>query len=87
MMSLLRERDICVCEFVDMLELSQPGISQHLRKLKGADLVTESRRGQWVYYSLNLADKPHIWDVLRHIPSQKALLAKIESTCGDGVPS
>ena len=85
MLSLLRERDLCVCEFVDILEMSQPGVSQHLRKMKDAGLLNESRKGQWIYYSLNLGDKPYIQDVLKHLPSQKELLTKIISTCANGV--
>lgn len=84
MLSLLRERDLCVCELVDILEMSQPSISQHLRKMKDAGLLNENRKGQWIYYSLNLADKPHIQDVLRYIPSQNELLDKITSTCNTG---
>ena len=42
--------------FVNLLELfkmSQPAISQHVRKLKDAGLIGETRRGQWIIYSLN----------------------------------
>ncbi|MBD8836950.1 MULTISPECIES: metalloregulator ArsR/SmtB family transcription factor [Paenibacillus] len=31
-LTLLKEREWCVCEFVEILDMSQPGISQHLRK-------------------------------------------------------
>lgn len=85
MLSLLRERDLCVCEIVDIMEMSQPSISQHLRKLKNAGMLRESRKGQWVYYSLHLHDKPYIQDILKHIPSHKEMLAKITSTCTNGV--
>lgn len=43
----------CVCEFVDVFQMSQPAVSQHLRKLKDARLVKEQRKGQWVIYSLD----------------------------------
>lgn len=42
-----------VNELVDIIKLSQPAISQHLRTLKESDLVTDERKGQEVYYSLN----------------------------------
>ena len=35
MMKLLQSHDCCVCEFVEIFKMSQPAISQHLRKLKG----------------------------------------------------
>lgn len=53
MVKLLESHEYCVCEFVDMFDMSQPAISQHLRKLKEIGLVNEERRGQWIYYSLN----------------------------------
>ncbi|MDA8334008.1 MAG: metalloregulator ArsR/SmtB family transcription factor [Peptococcaceae bacterium] len=52
MLGLLRIRDICVCEFVQLFDLSQPSISQHLHRLKEAGLVTGHRRGMWVLYRL-----------------------------------
>jgi len=51
--ALLMKRELCVCELLEVFEMSQPSISQHLRKLKDAGLVKETRRGQWIYYSLN----------------------------------
>ena len=74
MLTLMKEKELCVCEIVDILNMSQPGISQHLRKLKSQGLVNESRRGQWVYYSLNVEDKPYIKGVLDHMPSMVHLL-------------
>lgn len=53
-LKLVSEKEYCVCQFVDMFEMSQPSISQHLKKLKDAGLVSESRKGQWRFYSLNL---------------------------------
>ncbi|MBY4605481.1 metalloregulator ArsR/SmtB family transcription factor [Bacillus rugosus] len=53
MMKLFLEKEYCVCQLVDMFEMSQPAISQHLRKLKNAGFVNEERRGQWRYYSIN----------------------------------
>ncbi|OLS34835.1 helix-turn-helix transcriptional regulator [Bacillus sp. MRMR6] len=51
--ALLMKRELCVCELLEVFDVSQPSISQHLRKLKDAGLVKETRRGQWIYYSLN----------------------------------
>ncbi|KKC47771.1 transcriptional regulator [Paenibacillus sp. VTT E-133280] len=72
--ALLQVKELCVCEIVDILKTSQPNISQHMRKLRDGGLVKESRRGQWVYYSLCLEDKPYILDILKEIPSQAALI-------------
>lgn len=75
MLSLLKEREWCVCEFVDIFEISQPAISQHLRKLKSQGIVKESKRGQWVHYSLNIEAKPYIQAVLDQMPDSKTILS------------
>lgn len=87
MLSLLKEREWCVCEFVDIFDISQPAISQHLRKLKSRGIVRESKRGQWVHYSLNVEDKPHLRAVLQEMPSSESILAalnkELKATCCD----
>ncbi|MEC0371346.1 metalloregulator ArsR/SmtB family transcription factor [Paenibacillus chibensis] len=72
---LLKDREWCVCELVEVLSISQPGISQHMRKLKSHGIVNESRRGQWVYYSLNVQDKPYIHAVLDYMPGTAGTLS------------
>ncbi|MFT8323414.1 MAG: metalloregulator ArsR/SmtB family transcription factor [Bacillus sp. (in: firmicutes)] len=73
MLGMLLHNDCCVCEFVELFKMSQPAISQHVRKLKDASLVNEQRRGQWVIYSLNRKNTyfPLVLDILSHIPDQK----------------
>jgi ArsR family transcriptional regulator len=44
---------VCVCEFVPALELSQPTVSHHLKKLTEAGLLEREERGKWAYYSLS----------------------------------
>lgn len=42
-----------VGEIVRAVKMSQPAVSQHLKTLKACNLVTDHRRGQEVYYSVN----------------------------------
>ena len=44
---------VCVCEFTGPLQLSQPTVSHHLKKLVQAGLLEREQRGIWAYYSLN----------------------------------
>ena len=55
-LSLLQGRELCVCDLTEVLEISQPGVSQHMRRLRQAGFVHERRGGQWIYYSLNMAN-------------------------------
>lgn len=70
-LALLKERDMCVCDIVAILETTQPNVSQHLKKLKSSGLVGETRRSQWIYYSLNVDDRPYLKQVLEQLPSMK----------------
>lgn len=51
-LNLLRQREICVCEIVDVLGLNQSKVSRHLATLKHAGLVSCRRDGPWIYYAL-----------------------------------
>lgn len=85
MVKILDSRETCVCEFVELFKVSQPAVSQHLRKLKDLGLVTESRKCQWIMYSLNNKNTyyPILQDILKHIPDQAYRLADdIQIKCG-----
>lgn len=77
-LALLREKEMCVCDIVNILETTQPNISQHLRKLKTGGLVNETRRSQWIYYSLHIEDKPYLSGILDALPSMKEELSKLK---------
>jgi ArsR family transcriptional regulator len=53
MMLLLTREELCVCDIVDSLDTSQPMISRHLAQLRACDLVSDHRKGQWMYYRLH----------------------------------
>ncbi|MBA2870569.1 ArsR family transcriptional regulator [Anoxybacillus calidus] len=79
-MALLDNNDCCVCELVEIFQMSQPAISQHLRKLKDVGLVKETRKAQWIFYSMNKEHEMYslIKDILAHIPDQQEKLKELE---------
>lgn len=80
-LSLLKEEEMCVCDIVDILETTQPNISQHLKKLKNGGLVVETRKSQWIYYSLHIEDKPYLKAIIDELPSMKEQLRKRNPDC------
>jgi Predicted transcriptional regulators len=78
-LGLLQEKELCVTDIVELLGTSQPNASQHLRKLKSAGLIGEEKRGQWVYYSLNLNDFPDLRIFLSQLPGRKERLRSLSS--------
>ncbi len=49
---ILLEGEQSVLALADLVDLSQPAMSHHLKKLRSADLVQTRRDGQTIYYSL-----------------------------------
>ncbi|MCC3373067.1 metalloregulator ArsR/SmtB family transcription factor [Cohnella sp. REN36] len=80
-LALLKEKEMCVCDIVDILETTQPNASQHLKKLKGGGLVNETRRSQWIYYSLSVEDKPYLKEIIEQLPSMRGKIQSLH--CND----
>jgi ArsR family transcriptional regulator, arsenate/arsenite/antimonite-responsive transcriptional repressor len=57
-LQILSRRESCVCELIGHLDLPQPLVSYHLRRLREAGLVRSRRKAQWVYYSI----EPRAWE-------------------------
>ncbi|WP_189396784.1 ArsR/SmtB family transcription factor, partial [Salegentibacter mishustinae] len=47
------ENELCPCDIADILEMSVPAVSQHIRKIKDAGIISSRREGQTLFYSLN----------------------------------
>ena len=52
-LKVLCERDCCVCEVSQALDISQSRASRNLNILEGAGFVRSSRDGLWIVYSIN----------------------------------
>lgn len=46
------ETELCPCDLSDILGMSIPAISQHLRKLKDGNIVDSKKEGQTIFYSI-----------------------------------
>jgi ArsR family transcriptional regulator, arsenate/arsenite/antimonite-responsive transcriptional repressor len=53
---LLRQGELCVCDFVEVLSVTQSKASRHLRYLVNAGLIQDRRAGIWVYF--RIAEEP-----------------------------
>lgn len=52
LLNLMRDQEICVCYFVEILEQGQPKISRHLAYLRRAGIVEARRDGKWMHYRI-----------------------------------
>jgi ArsR family transcriptional regulator len=58
------DQPVCACDVQDDLEVSQPTVSFHLKKLLDAGLLQREQRGVWAYYSIDRDAAARIRDVL-----------------------
>lgn len=80
----MAKQNVCVCEFTEQLNLSQPKISRHLALLRNLGVLLDQRQGQWVYYRLN-PDLP-VWanevlTVIAQDPEIQKLKSTISTSC------
>jgi ArsR family transcriptional regulator len=52
LLNLMRESEVCVCFFVEILKTNQPKISRHLAYLRRAGIVGARRQGPWMHYRI-----------------------------------
>ena len=63
----LRRGELCVCELVDALEISQSTLSGHLQVLRRTGMVTIKKEGRWIYYSLADRKTALIEEIFSHL--------------------
>jgi ArsR family transcriptional regulator len=44
---------VCVCDIQEQMNMAQSKVSYHLRELKNAGLVYETKVGKWNFYTIN----------------------------------
>ncbi len=86
---LFNHRELCVCDFMEVLGITQSKASRHLRILYRAGLVTDRRDGLWVYYALRPLEpglgKSQLAELCEHLagrPAAVQLLAKLSTWRG-----
>lgn len=67
------EKELCPYDLADILGMSIPAISRHLRKLKDGNLVETRKEGQTIYYTLTQENLTILNPFFKHInlPTQK----------------
>ena len=53
MVELLKRQSLCVNALANRLDITPAAISQHLRVLRDANIVTGEKRGYFVHYRVN----------------------------------
>ncbi len=64
LLACLKQGEVCVCDFVDVLQISQPAVSQQVKKLKDAGIILERKKGTWKHFRLNEIQQPYIQSII-----------------------
>lgn len=77
LLNLMREDEVCVCFFTEVLGESQPKISRHLAYLRNAGIVEARREGKWMNYRIIKPESERaaqvLDDTLDWLASQEAM--------------
>ncbi len=72
-----QEKELCPCDLADILGMSIPAVSQHLRKLKDGNIVETRKEGQTIYYSLTQQNLKILKPFFKHIDQQTQKLSTV----------
>ena len=71
------EGRLCPCDLSDILGMTIPAVSQHLRKLKDGGIVQTRKEGQTIYYSLAQDNLKILRPFFKHINQQTEKLQTV----------
>jgi ArsR family transcriptional regulator, arsenate/arsenite/antimonite-responsive transcriptional repressor len=88
LLNLIADREICVCYFVEILNISQPKVSRHLAYLRRAGIVASRREGKWMHYRLvapkDGAAASILSETLKHlkrVPEMRKDISRLSAAC------
>lgn len=50
---MIKCEELCACNILKMLSITQPTLSYHMKMLKDVGIVKCRKKGSWMHYSLN----------------------------------
>ncbi len=77
-LNLLLCRDLCVGGLARELGMSEPAVSQHLKKLRECGFVTGEKRGYWTHYFVNTQK---LLDIAHELSALAAKTRNTEGAC------
>ena len=85
--AILIEKELCVCEIEEILNLTQSNVSRHLNILKRCGIVESRKDALWSYYYISSGFKEEhkeLWQYLsekiKHLPFYKEDIENYQKT-------
>lgn len=61
------EGEMCPCDLSDVLGMTVPAISQHLRKMKDGNLIKDTKVGQTIFYKMIVENVSILYPLLKNM--------------------
>lgn len=79
----LRSGEKCACVLQEPLDLTQSGLSYHMKVLCESGVVTSRQEGKWTYYKLNAAGRDYAIKLLQKVATPDMEQHDCKSGCLD----
>lgn len=66
---LIREEEKCACVLLENLDLTQSGLSYHMKILSDSGIIKSRQEGKWTYYKIDEEGIKNILSMIREISS------------------
>ena len=75
--------ELCACDILKSLSISQPTLSHHMKALIGSGLVIAHKRATWMYYSINYENVKKLHGFIDALTNPKDMCSckTIQSVC------
>lgn len=70
-LKLLRNGEQCACVLLEKLNLTQPGLSYHMKILTNSQIVQSRQVGKWTYYKISQKQCSNLANLLLEITQLK----------------
>lgn len=78
----LRSGEKCACVLLEPMDLTQSGLSYHMRILCDSGLVVSRQEGKWTHYRLSEAGRDRALELLRALTTPEASQGRECPCCG-----
>lgn len=78
----LREGEKCACVLQGPMDLTQSGLSYHMKILCDSGLVVSRQEGKWTHYRLSAAGRDHAVQLLLALTTPTTAQSEPHTPCG-----
>ena len=70
-LDVLSNGEMCACDILQNLSISQPTLSHHMKALTQSGWVIAQKRATWMYYSLNMDSVENLHQYMLQLTAKK----------------